>query len=674
MLSRKNCRVKQSALGSVQRSNMKKFTAYVWAFLALLIVFVTVGFATLGSVKTTGDSVTVKELAPAYYALNLEDGQKLDEVYVNVGVADAKVGESVSVTVETNTSSTASTSGTWSKHGDAVVFTNVGGSYEYAKQGVTYNWLKVHDATVASAKKFRISFSKSTVLNELVCLDQNGERIEISPLSITNSGYTTSALAKACDKQSSFTKSASAYYNLGREESIYMASAQNILSGRGVHQNTSYVLDNNYNYLSSLIFAGSVGLFGESVFALRVPVLLAATAILVFAYLLVREMTKSDKYSFIFALLFALGGVLLPMSRFAAPYTIVASALLGSLYFAYKFYAKGISSKHVIKGGLNVLYSGLFAAVAMAIDASTVLPVIGILVLGVFGLRRQKAAYKVALAKTEGMEETVVLENGESKIVNKAAARERAKYDAKNRICWGFAILSFVLGTLALMLLSSVLCYFAYVKAGGSAATGYVKFVAKGALKSVRSGNIYWFANNGSSVWSWWLPLRAATLYAGVNGVGENEYLAWNVAPNILLSFLCLAAVIFVTVKVAMGFVQKTEDKKALKLRRTYFILLGGMAATMLMCGLKVNVSAIFSLAFQALYLAFLPLTAKAISDCECGGKGKKIALNVAIWTVVAAVAILFFISLPSVYGFKVSAAWGKCFGWTTFVSNGYFR
>lgn len=654
---------------------MKKITAYVWAFLALLIVFVTAGFATLGSVKTTGDSVTVKENAPAYYALNLEDGQKLDEVYVNVGVADAKIGESISVTVETNTSSTASTSGTWSKHGDPVVFTNIGSSSEYAKQGVAYNWLKVHDATVSSAKKIRISFSKSAVLNELVCLDQNGERIDISPLSITNGDYTVSALAKACDKQSSFTKSTSAYHNLGREESIYMASAQNVLGGRTVAQDTAYVLDDNYNYLSSLIFAGSVGLFGESVFALRLPALFAATAILVFAYLLVREMTKSDKYSFIFALLFALGGVLIPLSRFAAPYTIIASALLGSLYFAYKFYAKGISSKHVVKGGLNVLYSGLFAAVAMSIDGAAVLPVIGILVLGIFGLRRQKAAYKLALAKTEGMEETVVSENGESKKVNKAAARETAKYHAKNRVCWCFAILSFVLGTLALMILSSVLCYFAYVKAGGSAATGYVKFLADGCLKSVRSGHLYWFASsNGSNVWSWWLPVRAATLYAGVNGVGGNEYLAWNVAPNMLLSFLCLAAVIFVTVKVAIGFVQKTEDKKALKLRRTYFILLGGMAATMLMGGLKANVSVIFSLAFQALYLAFLPLTAKAVSDCECGGKGKKIALEVIVWSIVVVVAVLFILSLPSVYGFQVSAAWGKSFGWTTFVSNGYFR
>ena len=654
---------------------MKKFTAYVWAFLALLIVFVTTGFATLGSVKTTGDSLTVRSSAPVYYTLHLTDGQKLDEVYVNVGVSNAKVGEKIDVVLETSTSSTANASGTWVKHGDPITFTNVGSTYEYAKQGVTYNWMKIHDATVLNAKKIKVSFSVSTVLNELVCLDQNGQRIKISPILIADSGYTMNLLSKACDKQSSFTKSTSAYYNLGREESIYMASAQNILGGRGVENETGYVLDDNYNYLSSLIFAGSVGVFGKSVFALRVPVLLAATAILVFAYLLVREMTKSDKYSFIFALLFALGGVLIPMSRFAAPYTIIASALLGSLYFAYKFFAKGISSKHVVKGGLTVLYSGLFAAVAMAIDASAVFPVIGILVLGIFGLRRQKAAYKVALAKTEGMEETVVLESGESKTVNKAAARETAKYHAKNRVCWCFAILSFVMATLALIVLSSVLCYFAYVKAGGSEATGYVKFVAKGALKSVRSGHLYWFANhNGSNVWSWWLPTRAATLYAGVNGVGGNEYLAWNVAPNIILSFLCLASVLFMTVKVAIGFVQKTEDKKALKLRRTYFILLGGMAATMLMVALKVNVSVIFSLAFQALYLAFLPLTAKTISDCECGGKGKKLALEIILWTIVAAVAVLFILSLPSVYGFKVSATWGKCFGWTTFVSNGYFR
>jgi hypothetical protein len=109
-----------------------------------------------------------------------------------------------------------------------------------------------------------------------------------------------------------------------------------------------------------------------------------------------------------------------------------------------------------------------------------------------------------------------------------------------------------------------------------------------------------------------------------------------------ILSFLCLASVLFATVKVAIGFVQKTADKNALKLRRSYFLLLGGMAATMLMVALKVNVSVIFSLAFQALYLAFLPLTAKTIFDCECGGKGKKIALDVILWTIVGVVAVPF--------------------------------
>ena len=654
---------------------MKKLSAYVWAFFALLFVFVTVGFATLGSVKTTGDALIVKKNAPAYYSLNLGEGQKLDEIYVNVGVADVAIGYTVNATVETSTTTDASTSGSWVKHGDDVKFANIGANTGNMAQDVTYNWFKIHDVTVGSARKFRISFSENIALNEIVCLDQNGKRISISPLYIESTGYAKSELAKACDAQSSFTLSKSAYYNLTREEAIYMASAQNILGGRGVDNDTGYVLDSNYNYLASLIFAGSVGIFGENAFALRLPVFLAATAVLVFAYLLVREMTKSDKYSFIFALLLTLGGVFLPLARYAAPYTIIASALLGSLYFAYKFYAKGISSNHIVKDGLNVLYSGLFAAVAMAIDAATIFPVIGILVLGIFGLRRQKLAYKVALAKTEGMEETITTADGESKQVNKAAAKVTAKYQTKNRVAWGFAILSFGMATAFLVLISSVLCYFAYVKAGGSAATGYIKFVLKGGVKSVRSGRVLWFMdNNATSVWSWWLPIKAATLYAGANGVSDNRYLAWNVAPNLVLSFLCLAAVLFLTVKVAHGFVKKTEDKKALKLRRTYFILLGGMAAMMLMGGLKANVSAIYSLAFQALYIAFLPLTAKTISDCECGGKRKKIALEILTWTIVVAVAILFLISLPSVYGFEVSAKWGKSFGWTTFVSNGYFK
>ena len=61
-----------------------------------------------------------------------------------------------------------------------------------------------------------------------------------------------------------------------------------------------------------------------------------------------------------------------------APYALVACFLVASLYFMYRFFSKGISSQHIVKGGLNVLFSGLFAALALAMNTLAIFPAAGI--------------------------------------------------------------------------------------------------------------------------------------------------------------------------------------------------------------------------------------------------------------------------------------------------------
>ena len=166
--------------------------------------------------------------------------------------------------------------------------------------------------------------------------------------------------------------------------------------------------------------------------------------------------------------------------------------------------------------------------------------------------------------------------------------------------------------------------------------------------------------------------MKAATVYTGANGVADGSYLAWNIAPNLIVSVLSLAAVIGVTVKVAYDFAKGNTDKKALRIRRTYFILLAGLAAAMIGGSVKLYVSPIHSLFFHVLYTAFLPLAAMMLPEELC--KGKKLLVEIGLWTVVGLSVACFALGVPSTYGIVVSESYAKAFGWTTFISNGYFR
>jgi hypothetical protein len=312
----------------------------------------------------------------------------------------------------------------------------------------------------------------------------------------------------------------------------------------------------------------------------------------------------------------------------AAPYAFVASALVASGYFMYLFFAKGISSNRVYKDGLNVLFSGIFAAFAMAMDTAAVFPVLGILALFAFGLRRQKLDYQLSLKKTEGKEETVTTQAGETLTVNKAERGVKAKYSEKKRVTWCYAVLSFVLTSVILLLLAAILCYPAAIRANDNTDSGFIMHILKGAWFALRSGAAAPFGEaNASNVWAWLLPIKSATIYTGVNGVAAGKHLVWNVMPNLVINGLSLVALIGVTVKVSIDIAKGNKDKKALRLRRRYFILLGGLAAAMLGGCLKLYATPVYALFFSVVYTAFLPLAATLVAEEELT-KVKKILVE----------------------------------------------
>lgn len=660
---------------STMKSALKKISGYTWAFILVVVVFLTSGIFLIGNPTTAGEALLVKQGQTAYFSLETEDSEKLDAIYLNLGAIYTEVGEDVTVTIKTSTYSAPSASlSNWSSESKLVKNIANIKSDTADINGANYNWVVFAGSLAKKAKTISFSVSANVELKEIVCMNADGEQIAVSGyVSSTLDDYTIEELAAAYDAQDTYHFSESAYRNFTQEEAYYMASVKNVLSGSEVIADSVYTIDENNNYLATALFAPSVAIFGESVFALRLPVLLATCVLIVFAYLFVCELTKKDKYAFVFALLLCVGGLATSLGFMGAPYMFVASALVASGYFMVRFYSKGISSDHIIKGGMNVLLSGLFAAVALAIDFAAILPVAAILILFAFGMRRQKLAYKLALAKTEGKEETVTV-NGEEKTVNKAADKLRIRYEEKNRISYGFAALSFLMGTVVLLLIGAVVCYSAFIRANGNVDDGFLIMMWRGLRNSVSADAFLPFTNgNWSSVWAWWLPVRASTVYTGIEAVA-GKYLAWNVTPNIFLSCLSLLAVLIMTVKVARDFAIQTTDKKALRIRRMYFILLGGMAAALLAGCLKGQVCTFYSLTFHVLYLAFIPMLLMLLPDGEECGKGMKILTNAAIWLIVLIAIAVFVMCLPSIFGFAAPVAWSKWFTWTTFANNGYFR
>ena len=128
---------------------MKKLTAYTWVFIFAILTFFTVGMFTLGSVKTTGKSMTVLQETTVYY--EFEKNETIDGIYLNVGAIHAEVGTEAVITVKTSNSdaSAAPTSASWSIVGEPIRICNVSdGKNENSK---LYNWINVASGLSRSA-------------------------------------------------------------------------------------------------------------------------------------------------------------------------------------------------------------------------------------------------------------------------------------------------------------------------------------------------------------------------------------------------------------------------------------------------------------------------------------------------------------------------------------------
>lgn len=658
-------------------ASFKKVSKYVWAFVILLVVFFTTQFCVMGNFQSTGESVTVVADKKVSYQLTFADGQtRLDDVYINVGAMYVKQGTDVGFTLR-STSSSSATPTSWT-----VVRTLSFGNV-FSTTGISnanYNWVELaKDLNKSNVKTLSFTFDKSVEINEIVCFAPDGSRIALTPLVTASEGYTLENLNKALDAQDSFNTNTSAKYNFSGEESHYMTSIQTILKQGKTHENSIYRLDADFSAVGSLLMLPSVALFGVSTFALRLPALLFMTATLVFIFLLASDLFKGQKYGFLTAALFAFGGIATSAGTYGTAHSIVAFALIAALYFMYRFYSKGISDKHVIKGSMNVLISALFCALAVATEAVAGAPALGVLALFVFGLIRMNKSYKLALSKTEGMEETKVDENGEEKVINKAALKLQSKYSYKMQVSISLFSVGTLLGGFLILLIAGIICYPTYVAVYDNVAEptkSFAALVVQNFLGSGKFNNLTLYtAANATNVFAWFLPVKASTVYSAT---ANGEYVARSIMPNFVLTILSFVSLLAVTAKVIYDIVKKKSDKVTLRIRRIYIIMLSGMLLTMIASLVKGDATLVCSIFFYVCYTAFLPLaffTGETImGECECCKKYAK-AAKIAAYVCLGLVVVCFGLAIPAMYGFALSeGAANGLFGWMSFVSNGFFR
>lgn len=536
---------------------MKKISVWFIAFITMLVVFFTAGVLTLGTTKQTGNGLYYKTDTTVCYNVDLATGDAFNAVYLHVG----DIREQTTLTVRYSTSS----SSTSFKKFAELTIDERSGAYRFITVGENKKLEGVQRVSITATGDFR--------LNEIVCLNLAGNPLGLHA-NTSVSDYESYELERALDAQNSLTLKTSRYDTFTVEESKTLGAVNNVLAGKAFAGGASYPWINGYNHLSTLAFAGSVALFGSSPFALRLPALIASALALVFAFFLLRAVTKSDLIAFFSVALFAVGGAVFSLSHVGSAGALICSALLASAYFAYRFFANGIRSTRVKRDALTLLYSGIFGAIALALDFLSIVALVGVAVILAFGWRRQYIAYQRAKEQPSANART-----------------ERAIYRYKTRVSVCFTLLSFVCVFFFLQLSATSLVYPALAR------TYDLDF--GGAMLKGLSLSFLPASTGVTNAFSWWLGVTAPT-----------EYLVF--------SILCLIAFLGVWSAVVYTLVKKMQDKEVLRLRRSAYLLTGGMFASLLAGLIKpVLISGYFGV-FATLYATFAVLAIRiVISLCR---------------------------------------------------------
>ena len=572
------------------KKNNKHFTGWLRAFFIVALVFLAVGLGTLGSVHSLGGSYSLspkrsgdgKEPAIVFSLSEPTHGEEghnhrdlyIKQVYINVGIVYSEYGESATLRLQRGTGAS---SGFYSyAEVDIVNFFETAqdeATEETRTEGdMLFNWVAfpVPEAgwRFSTYPFFRLTARNSSVLiNEIVFVgnESSGEgedvifEVEIHDTSVlpydTAKGETAAtALEKASaiiDKQRMPDLAQSSFNRFTREEAVTLMTIAEMKQGGTFDGENVYHADSVYGAFGIDLIAIGTAIFGVSPFGLRFIPFLASFGVLVFGFLFVRRLLKSDKAGLVFAVIYALSGLSISLGHLGAPLMIGLCFFMASLYFCYCFFDGGIKKANLVSA-LPVLFSGLFAALAICVNGAFLIPLLGVIGLFVAGLVRQSNAgrEKLDAAVDEAeIDEEKIANSTESEAPVHAGKQKVAKVLAENKFKSRVAVALFcsflVLGSLLVSLLSILPLFSTYVKAFDDPASP-TKSVFSFILQTFIGG---FASNNSVAAHSAWSPI-----YVLFRGTGDMYAVtAAGILPALVAIIFGICGAIFAIIRLVRG-------------------------------------------------------------------------------------------------------------------------
>ncbi len=688
----------------------------------LVLAFLAVGLCTIGSAASPGKAYRAIPDNDVVFYLNYQNGTGLDEIWLNIGSVYDELGADVDVTLNYATvpSSTAS-SITWSRSRlGTTAFGNIYSESGKGIAGANYNWVRVANladedantnALSTSYRLIRLQVEAEMLINEIVFIDETGDVI---PAYVTaaeasaayGSGWSSRpALGDAfrinpadavrmLDAQDSLRRGDAAWTNFTEHEMYSLMQIDNIFLGGQVYEGSVYNIDSDSGPLSALFMSLGTLIFGKSPFGLRLMPLLFTAALIALAYFFGKDLFKSDGFGLLFAGLFAVGGLALTVGRLGLSFPITAFFVVLSYFLMYKFYARGISSERPVYTALSVLFSGLAFAFAFAVDPKSVILGIGTIALFVLGAVRHHRAYaynqrrlrrEMSEKNAADISDDEMRANIEEYEEQSASLASEGSY--KNKLIYLFFFISFIVGTVLVTLLSSLASYFSYVRFYEAdpehPVLGIFNLLLHALGDSFTVGNVTSYtAANASNAFGWLIGLKGATLLSASEG---SRYLALNAQLNPAIMLTALVGFIFMTVYAILylatgGRKGAYASKYSGRILRVYLVFLLGLLTSLLSYAFSPNASAAHSLLFSVFYIGFIPLTfyTAYVHDKSARTSVLGIQMNKSVKVLFALLivyAVVFILMLPMTFCFPTFASAARyCFGWTTFINNGFYR
>lgn len=694
-----------------------RFTKFGWAALALTLVFLLVGASTVGGASSFGKSYRgAADSSVVFYLEYPDKNAPLDDIYVNIGAVYAEPGSDVKLEFRRATTSGSYTNSKFTT--SALGGFTVGNIWSESGNGVSganYNWVAaftdINDSftMTTSYRLIRMTFPCDMVVNEVMFVDTNGSVIpayvrveDVQPIFANQSDWATYRdlfstdarrpdAVNLVDGHGAFIGKTS-YSNFTQDEIYTLMQISSIRMGDFTTDGV-FTADTENGPLAVLFPLLGTLLFGNSPFGLRIFSVLFTAALVALAYFFGKELFGSGGFGFLLACLVAGGGLALTVGRLGLSLPVIAFFAALSFFFMYRFFSEGMDAEHPARSALNVLLSGLMFALAFAADPKCVFLLFGLVALFVVGAVRYAKAYaaeKAALRRemsdknASERSEEVMQQNIDE--CEEQTAYLRSDYVYGSKLIYLFFFVSFIVGTVLFTVLAMLPSYYTYVRLydadPSSPSAGLFSLLFSALGSAFTSANVTQLsAANASSAFGWLIGLKGATLFSAS---GEGTYIALNAQPN--LAVIVTAAIGFVfTTAYAVLYAATGRRQGAYAseyssgILRAYFLITAGTVCSLLQFAFT-QASAADALLFDFFWFSYVPLMFYTVyvhdgskKSVVCGIRMN--ATVIVLLGVCALYLVLFALSVPMYFGIPLwqGAAYGM-FGWTTFLSNGYYR